>query len=73
MKFCQVIIESHSVAESYWLPSTKQAKAFVKEKAIADANINAKIVEVMIPPGKKSLIAWLNQMPQEVIPQETPF
>jgi hypothetical protein len=60
MKLCQVIIENHSATETHWLSSVKQAKAFVKDKAIADANINAKIVEVTISPGKKGLLAWLN-------------
>jgi len=60
MKFCQVIIESHSATETHWLPSVKQAKAFVKEKAMADAKIDAKIVEVTIAPGKKNLLAWLS-------------
>ena len=63
MKFCQVIIESHSATETHWLPSTKQAKAFVKEKAMGDASINAKIVEVTIAPGKKNLLAWLGSQP----------
>lgn len=66
MKFCQVIIETHSAVETHWLSSTKQAKAFVKEKAMADASINAKIVELTIAPGKKNLLAWLNK-PVEVV------
>jgi len=75
MKFCQVIIESHSATETHWLPSVKQAKTFVKEKAMADASINAKIVEVAFAPGKKNLLAWLNskEVSKPVEPVELPF
>ena len=61
MKFCQVIIESTPEAKVKWLPSLKQAKAFVVSQALIDVGINAKIVEVSIAPGKKNLIAWLNK------------
>jgi hypothetical protein len=70
MKFCQVIIESHSAVETHWLSSTKQAKAFIKAKAMADASINAKVLEVTIPPGKKNLLAWLNKPVDVVNPVE---
>jgi len=66
MKFCQVIIESHSSTETHWLPSVKQANAFVKGKATADPQVNVKIVEVAFGPGKKNLLAWLNSKPAAV-------
>jgi len=42
---------------------------------MADASINAKIVEVAFAPGKKNLLAWLNskEVSKLVEPVELPF